>query len=190
MNLKAMKKFMLSVLVFSGFIFPLMAQVDHDFMVNDRIPITNASITKDQVPAAVLKAAQTQFDLNNPATWSKFPYALKEYGWVYDVGASDIKLDRYEVQMKNKEGHDLWAVYTAKGELVESREAAKDVAIPTNVQLALSKSQYKDWKVVGDKEIIRFYHDHDMASVEQHFRLTVEKDNAKRSISFNFQGKQ
>lgn len=188
MNSKAMKKLMLSVLVFLGFIFPIVAQVDHDFMQNDRVPIVNTIITKEQVPAAVLKAAQTQFDLNNPATWSKFPYALKEYGWVYDVGASGIQLDRYEVQLKNKEGHDLWAVYTAKGELVESREASKDVAIPANVQMALANSQYKDWKVVGDKELIRFYHDHDMAKVEQHFRVTVEKDNVKRSISFNYQG--
>jgi hypothetical protein len=90
--------------------------------------------------------------------------------------------------MTTKDGHDLWAVYTAKGELVESREASSNIAMPANVIDALSKSQYKDWKVVGDKEIIRFYHDHDNSSVEQHFRVTVQKDNVKRSISFNFQG--
>jgi len=90
--------------------------------------------------------------------------------------------------MKTKEGHELWAVYTAKGELVESREASSNIPMPANVLDALAKSQYKDWKVVDDKEIIRFYHDHDLSSVEQHFRVTVEKDNVKRSISFNFQG--
>jgi hypothetical protein len=109
---------------------------------------------------------------------------------VYDIGASDIMLDRYEVQMKSKEGHDLWAVYTANGELVESREAAKDVAVPTKIQKELANSQYKDWKIVGNKEIIKYYHDHSnsTSSVEQHFRLTVEKDNVRRSISFNYQG--
>lgn len=183
-----MKKLLVSVLVFLGFVFPLLSQVDHDYNVNDRVPIINATITQDQVPAAVLKAAQKQLDLKNPATWSKFPFALKEYGWVYDVGAADIKLDRYEVNMKNKEGHDLWAVYSAKGELIESREASADVAMPKHVQLALVNSQYKDWKVVGDKEIIKYYHDRDVSSVEQHFRVTVEKDNVKRSISFNFEG--
>jgi hypothetical protein len=183
-----MKKFLFSVLALLGFIFPLMAQVDHDFNANDREPLINSTITKDQVPAAILKAAQTKFDLNNSATWSKFPYALKEYGWVYDVGASNIKLDRYEITMKNKDGNDLWAVYTAKGELTETREASVNVPVPANVMQELSKSQYKDWKIVGDKEIIRFYHDHNNSSVEQHFRLTVEKDNVRRSISFNFQG--
>jgi len=185
-----MKKLLISVLVFSGLIFPLLAQVDHDYNANDRIPLVNVTITKEQVPASVLKSVATQFDMSSPVTWSKFPYALKEYGWVYDVGASDIKLDRYEVQLKNKEGHDLWAVYSADGVLVESREASSNVIIPANVQEELSKSQYKDWKVVGDKEIIRYYHDNTNTSVEQHFRLTVQKDNVKRSISFNFQGKQ
>jgi hypothetical protein len=183
-----MKKLFITFLVITGFLLPILAQVDHDYNVNDRVPIVNATITKEQVPAAVIKAAQTQFDLNNPATWSKFPFALKEYGWVYDVGASSIKLERYEVQMKNKQGHDLWAVYSDQGELIESREASKDVAMPSHVQQALANSQYKDWKVVGDKEIIKYYHDHKTTSVEQHFRLTVEKDGERRSISFNFQG--
>ena len=183
-----MKKLLISVLALTSFLFPLLAQVDHDYNVDDRVPIVNVKITKEQVPAAVLKAAQTRFDIADKGTWSKFPYALKEYGWVYDVGASDIKLDRYEVRMLTTNGHELWAVYTAKGELVESREAASNIPVPANVMESLSKSQYKDWKVVGDKEIIRFFHDHDNSSVEQHFRVTVEKDNAKRSISFNYQG--
>ena len=183
-----MKKLLFSSLAFLGFLFPLLAQVDHDYNANDREPVRSTLITKDQVPPEVVKAVQTKFDLNNSATWSKFPYALKEYGWVYDVGASDVALDRYEVTMKTKKGDELWAVYTSKGELVETRETTNNVTPPANVLAALSKSQYKDWAIVGDKEIIRFYHDHNNNSVEQHFRLTVQKDNVKRSISFNFQG--
>ena len=183
-----MKKLLFSFFAFLGFLFPLLAQVDHDYNVNDREPVISTTIKNDQVPEVVVKAAQAKFDMSNSATWSKFPYAIKEYGWVYDVGASDIKLDRYEVTMKTKKGDDLWAVYTVKGDLVETRETTNNVAVPTNILVALSKSQYKDWKIVGDKEIIRFYHDHNNSSVEQHMRLTVEKDNVKRSISFNFQG--
>ena len=91
--------------------------------------------------------------------------------------------------MKTNTGDDLWAVYTANGELVETREVSKNTAIPPSIMTALSNSQYKDWAIVGDKEIIKFYHDHDQSSVEQHFRLTVEKNNVKRSISFNNQAK-
>jgi len=182
-----MKKLLISIVVFCGFIFPLLAQVDHDFSVNDRIPVVSAKLAKDQVPAAVLKSYSAQFDQANPSTWSKFPFALKEYGWVYDVGASDLKLDRYEVIMKNKAGDDLWAVYDAAGNLVETREASTNVPIPPTVMAAFQKSQYKDWAIVGDKEIIKYFHDGDSKTVEQHFRITVEKDKVKRSISFNNQ---
>ncbi len=183
-----MKKLLtLSLLVALGL--PLIAQIDHDFNPNDRVPLVNTTITKELVPAAVLKAVNTQFDKNNPLTWSKFPFALKEYGWVYDVGASELALNQYEVTMKTPAGNDLWAVYSASGELVETREIAKDVAMPRYIQEQLANSKYKDWTLVGNKEIIRFYHNHDFSSVEQHFRITVEKDNVKRSISFNYQNK-
>ena len=182
-----MKKLLVSVLALSGFLFPLLAQVDHDYNPNDLVPVVNATITKEQVPAAVIKAVNTQFDKSNPLTWSKFPFALKEYGWVYDMGASDVKLNRYEVTMKTNQGNDLWAVYAANGDLIETREMSVNVAVPASVMTALSKSQYKDWTIVGNKEIIKYYHDHDKSSVEQHFRLTVEKDKVKRSISFNDQ---
>lgn len=182
-----MKKQLITCIGLIAFMLPVFAQVDHDYNPNDRVPIVNTTITKDQVPAAVSKAVNIQFDKNNPLTWSKFPYALKEYGWVYDAGASDLQLNRYEVTMKTSTGNDLWAVYAANGDLVETREMSTNVAIPPTVLDALSKSQYKDWTIVGNKEIIRYYHDNDNTSVEQHFRITVEKDNVKRSISFNYQ---
>jgi hypothetical protein len=182
-----MKKLLTSFLVLFGFLFPLLAQIDHDYNPNDRIPLINATITKDQIPAQVLKAFNTQFNENDQQTWSKFPFALKEYGWVYDVGAADLNLNRFEVTMKSKEGGDFWAVYAPNGELVETREASVNVAVPSSVMEALSQSKYKDWKIVGDKELIKYYYDGDKKSVEQHFRVTVEKDNVRRSISFNYQ---
>jgi hypothetical protein len=184
-----MKKFLFSVLALCGFVFPLLAQVDHDYNPNDRVPLVNTTITQEQVPAAVLKAVNTQFDKNNVLTWSKFPFALKEYGWVYDAGASDIPLNRYEVTMRTNSGDELWAIYSPKGELVQTREVFKNAIVPQSVMQSLANSQYKDWKIVGDKEVIRFYHDHDNSTVEQHYRLTVEKDKVKRTISFNYQNK-
>jgi hypothetical protein len=182
-----MKKVLVSLVVLFGFIAPMIAQVDHDFNLNDRVPIVNAKLTKDQVPAVVMKAFNTEFNISDPQTWSRFPFALKEYGWVYDVAASDIPLDRYEVTVKTKSGNDLWAVYDAAGDLIETREASTNVAIPPTVMAAFQKSQYKDWNIVGDKEIIRYFRDRDAKRVDQHFRITVEKDKVRRSISFNYQ---
>jgi hypothetical protein len=185
-----MKK-ILSLLVFFGlFVAPLVAQVDHDYNANDRIPVVRTSLSKDQVPAAVLASVNKKFDKLDKLTWSKFPYALKEYGWVYDVGASDIALNHFEVQMKTTNGDELWAVYDANGNLIETNEVSKNIMLPADIQQKIANSQYKDWKIVGNKETVRYYHDQNDASVEQHLRVTVEKDNVKRSISFNYNSKK
>lgn len=181
-----MKKFILTVLVFVVFVIPIMAQVDHDYNPNDREPKPTILLTKDQVPTVVAKAMNTDFNLKNPETWTRFPYALKEYGWVYDsVGASNLTPDRYEVTFKTDDGHDMSAVYSSKGDLVATREVSENALLPAAVKKELDNSKYKDWTVIGNKEIIKYYHD--KKSVEQHFRVTVAKDNIKRSISFNYQ---
>jgi hypothetical protein len=182
-----MKKLFFTWLAFMSFMLPILAQVDHDYNPNDMIPDTVLTLNKDQVPPSVIKAMSTEFEMSNPTSWTKFPYALKEYGWVYDKGASEVKPDRYEVRMKTKEGNDLYAVYSTEGNLIATREICVNISVPPHVIESLSKSKYKDWTIIGNKEVIRYYHD--KKSVEQHFRLTVEKDNVKRSISFNYQGK-
>jgi hypothetical protein len=180
-----MKKLMFSFLAILVFVLPGIAQVDHDYNPKDIVPVPGPNLSKDEVPASVIKAASTDFNLSKPETWTKFPYALKEYGWVYDKDASGVKPDRYEVTMKATNGDDLYAVYSSDGVLISTREVNNNAPVPPSVMEALAKSQYKDWKIVGNKETIRYYHD--KRNVEQHFRLTVEKDNVKRSISFNYQ---
>jgi hypothetical protein len=182
-----MKKILSICIALLGLVLPSFGQ-SHDYNANDVEPAVTAKILKDQVPAAVLNAVNVQFNKDNPLTWSKFPYALKEYGWVYDVGEGNLNLDRYEVTMKTSTGNDLWAVYTNKGELIETREMSTNIKIPASVMAEFLQCKYKDWAITGNKEIIRFYHDHNNSSVEQHIRLTVEKDGVKRGISFNWQG--
>ncbi len=183
-----MKNLLIVFMALMGFTFPSLAQVSHDFNPNDREPGTLMVLPKDKVPQAVLTAFSTQFNLNDPLTWSRFPYALKEYGWVYDEGAANLQLDRYIVKMKANDGTTLEAVYSLTGDLIESREVSTDTNIPPSVMAAFKNSQYKDWIIVGNREIIKYYHDHNSSSVEQHFRITVEKDGVKRAISFNYQG--
>lgn len=181
-----MKNLFFFGIAFIFFSLPVIAQVDHDYNPNDREPITSLNLTKEQIPPSILKALSTDFSLNDPLTWTKFPFALKEYGWVYDsVGASSVKPDRYQVSMKTNSGHDLYAVYSAEGNLIATREISQDVPLPLSVKQKLAKSIYKNWAIIGNKEIIRYYHD--KKSVEQHIRVTVAKDNVKRTLSFNYQ---
>jgi len=179
-----MKKLLVTFAALMVFVLPSLAQVDHDYNSNDMVPPENFALKKDQIPPAIIKAVNTDFALSNPTTWSKFPYALKEYGWVYDIGTSNLNLNQFQVTMKTDNGNELDAIYSPDGKLIESREMSLNVKVPDYINEALSKSQYKDWTIVGDKEIIKYYHDKN--NVEQHFRLTVEKENVKRSISFNY----
>ena len=182
-----MKKLLVTFSALMVFVLPILAQVDHDYNPNDLVPATSFTLSKDQIPPAILKSANTDFALNNQATWSKFPYALQEYGWVYDIGASDMNLNQYAVTMKTDNGNELDALYSADGKLIETREMSLNVPIPAHVREALDKSQYKDWAVVGDREIIKYYHD--TKNVEQHFRVTLEKAGVKKSVSFNYKAK-
>jgi hypothetical protein len=180
-----MKKFFISFFALSAFAFSALAQVDHDYSPNEVVPILTSTLSKDQIPAAIVKSVNTDFAMDKPLTWSKFPFALQEYGWVYDKAAAGVKPDHYEVTMKTNNNTDLSAIYSSTGILIETKEEFTNAPLPQNVIGSLAKSQYKDWKVVGNKEVIKYYHDAN--SVEQHFRITVENGNVRRSISFNYQ---
>lgn len=167
-------------------LFQMFAQVDHDYNPNDKEPIAVYNLSDDQVPITVAKEIDKDFNRKKAEGWSKFPYTLKEYGWVYDsIGTYNVNPDRYVAKIIINNGHDLYAVYDAKGFLIATREISENMPMPPSVQERLANSTYSDWNLVGNKEIIRFYYDR--KNVEQHFRITVEKDGVKRSISFNFQ---
>jgi hypothetical protein len=179
-----MKKLIISLFVFTGFLFPLLAQVDHDQSVNDIIPVESLTLKKDQVPAAISKAVLSDFAKDEAFRWGKFPYVLEKYGWVVSKDAADQKPDRYEVNIKANDGSDIYAVYSPDGTILQSRTIRKNAFLPSAVSQALAKSQYKDWTVVGDKELIKYWNAKN--DIEEHFRITVEKNNVKKSISFNY----
>jgi hypothetical protein len=179
-----MKKLLISLLAFSGFLFPLLAQVDHDQRENDVIPVESLTLKKEQIPDAIVKAVINDFATGQAFRWGKFPYALEKYGWVVNQDEIGEKPDHYEVNIKAKDGSDVYAVYTPDGTIIESRTIRKNASLPTSVQEALAKSQYKDWTVVGDKELIKYFNTR--KDVEAHYRVTVEKNNVKKSISFNY----
>jgi len=181
-----MKKLLIACLAVMAFVMPALAQVDHDYNPNDVVPNEDYSLTINQIPAPIVKALNSDFAMSDPLSWTKFPYTLQEYGWVYDKATANLKPDRYVVEMKTTNGNKFYALYSSDGNLIETREISTNISIPTSVRESLANSQYKGWNIIANKEIIRYYHDRN--NVEQHFRLTVEKDNVVRSISFNYQG--
>jgi hypothetical protein len=179
-----MKKLIVSLLAFTGFLFPLLAQVDHDQNDDEGIPQESLILKKDQIPAAIVKAVNSDFIKGEAFRWGKFPFVLEKYGWVIAKGMENQKPDYYEVNIKSQDGSDIYAVYSADGTIIQSKTIRKNAALPLNVTQALAKSQYKDWTVVGDKELIKYYNSKN--DVEEHFRITLEKNNVKKTVSFNY----
>jgi hypothetical protein len=167
-----------------GLTFPLLSQVDHEIGESEAIPVESLVLKKDQVPPAIIDAVKSDFQHGEAFSWGKFPYALKKYAWVVDNDASNVKPEFYEVYIKASDGSDIYAVYTPDGTIKESKTIRKNAPLPRTVDQALAKSQYKDWTVVGDKELIKYYNSKN--NVEEHVKVTVEKNNVKRNISFNY----
>jgi hypothetical protein len=181
-----MKKLLITCLALIAFVLPSLAQVDHNSSTEVVLPNKSIDLIKDQISLSVLDAAKVNFNMDNPLSWTRFPYSLHEIGWVYDKDASGVNPDHYEFTIKSQKGSDFHAEYSADGNLISTREMVVNMPVPPSVQESLSKSKYKDWKVTGTKQITKYFHKKN--SVEQNFRLTVENDNVKRSISFNYKG--
>ena len=166
--------------------FPMIAQSDSYYVKGEKVPIVIAEISKDQLPSAILMAGDVRFDKDNPLTWSKFPHTLKEYGWVYEVGTTDNMPSHYEVTMRTTGGGYMLGYYSVDGYLTETREISKNTTVPRYILEALFESPYKDWKIVGNKEIINFYQSKDNTIAEQNFRLSVEKDKERKKLAFSY----
>ena len=179
-----MKKLIVSLLVFTGFLFPLLAQVDHDQTDNEGAPVESLILKKDQIPANIVKAVNTDFSNGDAFRWGKFPFMLEKYGFVIAKGKENQKPDYYEVNIKTKDGNDIYAVYNSDGTIIQSKTIRKNAGLPLSVTQALAKSQYKDWTIVGDKELIKYYNSKN--DIEEHYRITLEKNNIKKTVSLNY----
>ena len=181
-----MKKLLFVWLALTAFSLPSFAQETGSTSAPYEVVVPDKGFTmkESQVSFSVLKARSTNFKMNGPVTWTKFPYTLKDYGWVYDE--SD-KVDYYKVSMKAANNKMIYAVYSAKGDLIATKEETTNAELPAYVLDAFSKSKYKDWQIIGNKEVIHFYNEKN--SVKQVIRLTIAKDNEVKHINFNYEGK-
>lgn len=179
-----MKKLVLLLLASTGFLFPLFSQVDNVIEESEGVPLESLTLKKDQVPKAIVDAVKSDFKSDQPFTYGKFPYVLKKYAWVVDPDAKGKTPDYYEVFIKDQDGSDIWAIYNPEGKIIESKTIRKNGNLPMNIDQKLANSQYKDWKIIGDRELIKYYDNKN--NVEEHVKVTVEKNNMKKNLSFAF----
>jgi len=179
-----MKKLFLLLIASAGLSFPLISQVDHEIGESEAVPVESLVLKKDQVPQPIINAVKSDFRNGDAFRWGKFPYVLEKYAWVVVNDEANKKPDFYEVYIKADDGSDIYAVYLPDGTIKESRTIRKDAPLPGSVDQKLAKSQYKDWKIIGDKELIKYYNSKN--DIEEHVKVTVEKNNMRKNLSFNY----
>ncbi len=183
-----MKK-MIFILIFLGAsLLPTIAQSSPNGLINEKVSIVTARIPKDKIPAVINKTANMNFDKDNPFTWTKFPRELKEFGWVYEVGSNpDLPLSGFDVTMRTSSGRDLQANYDVNGKLTESRERSINIPVPVYILRDIAVSEYKDWKIIGNKEVVQYYSTGDKPTADQYFRLVLQKGNEKKKLAYKYE---
>ena len=89
-------------------------------------------------------------------------------------------INHYEILFKAKDGSDVYAVFESTGELIRSKIINKNAPVPKPIMTALEKSEYKDWKIVGDVMLIKS----NQKKVTEHYTVKLEKGNMKKTLHF------
>jgi hypothetical protein len=179
-----MKKLFIASFILMTFALRIEAQVGEKVNLIDKAAAPVNKTADKKVPALVLQAMKVHFSLNNPQTWTKFPYSLSDYGWINNQ-STNSQPEHFEVKMTTPAGDKLSAIYTSDGKLLKTNEIFLNVTLPSSVVAKLSNSQYKNWTMIGNRVIIHY--DHSKNSVDQSYRVVLAKGTTERTISINFQ---
>lgn len=157
--------------------------------VEEDVPVGKLVLKSNQVPPALQSAFKKSFKNETPLEWYSFPYVLKKYGWAFkNYQGSSMESAQpvlYAVEMKTTEGSTIDAVYNENGKLLREKEVLKGVELPTPVIKALDNTEYKNYKIVGDKLKIT-----NVNNNMKYYSVAVEKNNKKHRLYFDQNGNQ
>lgn len=179
LNFLIMKRLFFLLLGFMVLTFPILAQE----VVSEEMPAELLTLKKGNIPAPVLKAAEKLFEGSSQIGWGVFPYELKNYGWAVDKDFNG-PIEHYEIQFKGKDGSDIYAVFESTGELISDRIIHKNAPVPAAIMKSIEKSEYKNWKLAGDVELIR----NTQKKVVEHYAVKLTDGNKKKTLYFTEKG--
>jgi hypothetical protein len=174
-----MKRFSVAIFAFLAFFSSLAAQE----AVSEVAPAEMAEIKKADVPVEVTNAVARDFKDYVPTKFSQFPYQFTKMGWFVNPDNKQ-KLDHYEVHLILKNGSYLDAVYSSNGDLIRYRQMIKNEALPENITKAIANSQYKDWTISGDHELIKG----NPREMTDHYIVKIRKGNVKKNLYLDEKG--
>ncbi len=153
-----MKKVVMIILAVVAYFPFLNAQGGSGIVPGYEVIIGSAEIPLNNVSKSLISMVNSNFDKNDANTWIKVPEKLKEYGWMYEFGDEENPLSQYKVLITTSNGK-IEGTYNDAGELVASHETYKNVGVPFYIMKEFLNTEYKDWKIVADKEVVKVYND-------------------------------
>jgi hypothetical protein len=175
-----MKKLAFVLLGILSFMIPSFAQ---GLDLVEEVPVAREELKKADIPNAVVTTVARDFKDYVPAKFSAFPFDFQKYGWVVNTKVPGNP-DQYEVNLVTSDGSYMDAVYSSTGDLIRYRKIIKNEALPFTVTQSIAKSDYKDWTIVGDKELISS----NMKDVVDHYIVRLKKGNQTRHVYIDQKG--
>jgi hypothetical protein len=148
----------------------------------------SVKVDKKKVPKEVNDVFIREYPVVDYYDW--YGYPVYDYGdyWYddwYDYGPySYVNYPEYYVVEFTNDKTPHKAIYSKAGKKVATHKVISDV--PKAVSAAISKGEYKTWKLAKDKEEIFKDNDKDQLKV---YKVTVEKGKEKHALFFQADGK-
>lgn len=177
-----MKKLIYLLLAFVVYSFPILAQNPEAESVE--VPVESLNLKMGNIPQQIVKAADGLFEGSTQVAWGNFPYEFKNYGWTVYPNESGVPINRYEIKLKAKDGSDIYAVFSPKGDLIRYKVINKNAVPPRFVINSLENEGYKDWKIVGDVMLIR----DNLSKVKEQYSVRIKKGDMTKTLVFDTQG--
>ncbi|HSZ24791.1 MAG TPA: PepSY-like domain-containing protein [Cytophagaceae bacterium] len=142
-------------------------------------------VAKADVPKKVLESYTIIYPGTEVTEWYSYPY-------FWDIEPEIIERDGvieylypefYEVDFI-KEGKSHKSIFSKSGKHLHTKVAIKDSELPKPVSDAIKNSDYKDWKIVGDKEKLE-----NTETKENVYTIKVEKGKEKHVLHYDENGK-
>jgi hypothetical protein len=141
------KIFISLVVLFSLGVFTISAQ-------NGDVVVFAKKLETKKIPTALRSEIQKDFPTYTLDGVELLPSKLYEQRWVMQQSNPfPADMQYYEVDLKGKDFHSS-AVYTAKGQLLHSREVLNNAKLPLEVAQSIA-SYYPGWVEWREKEIIK-----------------------------------
>lgn len=149
--------------------------------------VTIKKVKREEVPAAVITAFEQDFPDGKAIEYSLMPLKVYKSKWEVtpDPDNDDFngqKPDFYDVYTKGS-NFVTHAIYNADGKLLKFSEKVTDAALPTNITQSISTGPYKDWVIVGDKEVIKA-----ASKKPDYYRIKIEKGHSHKYLYFGMDG--